>query len=1389
MTSNAAPIHMTIFVVDVEAFGDQQRTDADRVVVHEEMYRVLEETFRACEIPWKDCHSEDRGDGALILVPASVSKNDFVETFPHRLADALARYNEGHDARKRMRLRAALHGGEIIKASRGIVADAVNFTFRLVESPDLKDALRNSPGKLALIVSPYFYTQVVRHSIRANSALYRKVHVSMKETDTDAWIYLPDSPGEPVPSVDDPDTCPYVGLPAFEIEQAKWFFGRTRATSDLVNTMRECLGRGPAILVGASGAGKSSLVRAGLLPALRMGVVPELDLRQWHQVTLTPTVDPCRELAVNLAPLTDADIEVLGQRLVADPVCLVDMLWQMGNARAVIVVDQFEELFTLCSDEVNRHAFVRALSAMSTSTGGRPPAALVLLSIRADFYGHCFGYEDLARILTANQFPLPNMSVNELRQAVEEPAKVARLELQVGLVDVLLRDLGTDNGSTNRLPLLSHALLATWQQRSGHRLTLDGYEATGGIAGAVAHTAEKKYQQFEPFGQRLARQLLLRLIKFGDGADDTRCRVDLAQVVEETGEPQAAKAVLEELAQARLVTLTETRAEITHEVLLRAWPRLHKWIEQDRAGQILRQQLMDAAEAWNNDERHPAMLYRGPRLAAVREWVSSNGPSVHDLSQLAYDFLDAAVRQEKTEECETRRNTRRLHQLLAGVSVLLVLAVTAMVVAVDSSRTSREQRNNAVSQRVGVEVDALRATNPGLAAQLALGAYRVAPTKEARSALLSTFMTPYATTIHGLNLVKSIAFSPDGRTMAAGSADRSVRLWDVSDRHDPKLLSVMNYHGDVVAAVAFSPDGRALVSGGDDGKIRLWDTTDARLPRQLAAFTIHDGHVTALAFSPDGRWLAAGGSQTVQLWTVTDAHQPSRRAMLTGHTAEVAGLAFSPDGRLLASAGHDRTVRLWDVADLDQLKTAAILTDHTDKISAVAFTPDGRTLASSSWDHTVRLWDITVSSPRSIITIGDHAGIVGAIAISGDGHTLATASFDRTVRLWDITNISKPGHVATLTGHGDIVPAVAFTPDGRTLASGSWDYTARLWDLPGPAWTTHASTVQSVAVSAGGHVMASGADDGTVLLQDIDSPRSPVDLAVVTGHAGAVMSIAFSPNGHIMATASLDKTVRLWDVRDPRHPTHLSTLAGHADGILQAAFTPDGRTIATGGRDGTAKLWDVTNLRQPTGLATLTDHKSAITALAFSPDGATMVVGGDDRFVGFWKVADRHQPERVSVALDAVTAVAFSPDSRLMATGSNPRRARLWDVSNPAKPESLVFLDGHVDDVKSVAFSPDSTTLVTASWDRTLRLWDITDHRRPTNVAVLSGHTGPITATAYGSGGHTLVSGSQDRTARLWETDIERVAAEVCAVVTPKITLKEWEEHFADVPFTQPCPR
>ncbi|MFJ9150808.1 helix-turn-helix domain-containing protein [Streptomyces sp. NPDC102270] len=1151
-------------------------------------------------------------------------------------------------------------------------------------------------------------------------------------------------------------SCPYRGLAAFTPRDADWFFGRERATAALVERVYQRVGSGPLLLVAPSGAGKSSLLNAGLVPALRRpGGFPMPGADRWPVITLTPAAHPLDELLERAAKVLGSDMDLTAARLAERPEALLEVVRARSDGgppgpdgrrpppvRPVLLVDQFEELFTLCSDEDERRTFVRVLHALSTG----PEPAVVVLGVRADFSGHCLELPGLAPLFTEGLFVLLPMSVAELRASITRPAELAGVTLEPGLVPLLLRDAGlrhepvgagraTASADTpsGALPLISHALLATWQQREDTTLTVAGYERTGGIQGAVARTAETLFAQLYPAEQKAIRRILSRLVHVSDdGSAVTRRRTGRGALVEQLGDGDAASAALDVFVRARLITVDRDTVEITHEALLHAWPRLRDWIHADRAGLLLHQQLAHAAAEWEREHHDPSALYRGTRLDTVRSWADElDGRS--RLGPREEAFLRASQVEEDSRRLLARRQAWFRQALFVVVAVLLVLAVTAGGLAYQQRSAALAQERVARSQALAVQSTSLAGGQPEASMLLAEEAYRADPTPQARGALLSTQAQAFSARLVGHHgPVNAVAFAPDGRLLATAGSYGTVQLRRTSDHRTIATLTVPGR----VRCVAFSPDGRTLAATSTDGPVRIWDTADHRLRTLLPAAT-NGAH--ALAFDPRGRTLAVGADDgSVQLWDTGGGH--SFEVRLLGHTGRVNSLAYAPDGRILASGGSDRTVRLWGT---DRARQLAVLKGHTDEVLGVAFAPDGRSVASGGVDRTVRLWDVAAHRPTATLT--GHSDDVNAVAYTPDGTMVVTAGGDGTTRLWDVRT-GRPA--AILAGHTDYVMSVAVNSTGTTLATGGFDQSVVLWDLHGPVLTARPFTeVSQAAYSPDGKLLATADADHTVRLWDVARHRL---VATFRGHRESVFSVAFAPAGRTLASAGSDGTVRLWDI--PAHRA-LGTLTGHTGDVFSVAFSPDGRTLASAGADRTVRLWDIATHRQ---LAVLAGHTDYANDVAFSPDGRTLASAGDDLTVRLWDTAGQRLLATLTGHTGAVRGVAFSPDGRTLTSSGNDGTVRLWDVRH-RRP--LASLTGHTGSVRGIAFSPDGRLLASSGSDRTVRLWDVPGRRL---WGTLTGHTNVVWGVTFAPDGRTVASSSNDGTVRLWNLDLGAQLTRIC---------------------------
>lgn len=1219
-------------------------------------------------------------------------------------------------------------------------------------------------------------------------------HLQQEGPDATLVEYDPDQ----APDLPD-ENCPYQGLDAFDEDQADLFFGRERLETAMITVLKN--GRSLAI-VGPSGSGKSSLARAGLMPLLKSGALPGSDT--WHYLPpMMPGRQPLHNLAQILQPEFAPPIWVQGtaQNFLESSQALAELInQQLAGKTAVLFIDQFEEIFTLCTDEAERRAFVNNLINLFQEAGS---GHIVIITLRSDYESRLVRLGEFQAQYEQALVRVPAMNAAELRQAIVKPAEAIGLKFEEGLVEQLIQDV---LGEPAALLLLQFTLLQLWTARERNRLTWAAYNALGGAQQALATTADALFNNLSPAEQNAARRIFLMLAQQNPGAEVTRRRVEREKLHQAVGHPKLVDEVLQKFIDARLIRLTPgenaniDRLEMGHEVLARNWPRLLGWLEEERVARRRRFSLRAMAEQWDATNRDSGALLRGQLLAEARQY--------DDLDELealfvarSLDAQEAEARQKEADRLReleiTRRSARRLRLLVIGLALATIITLAALIFA---NRNATKAENNAVvaitaqetaeagatmavnsqatavaaqataeaaelvaeserdiaqqsaveaaAAQLNAEIEARQAdtlarlaksrelslaalnqldNDPQLALLLSIEAVLLTPEDaqsppEATDALYRSLRASQQDVVLAghTDWVTAVAFSPDGRLIATGSLDNTIKVWDAATG---QLQQDLAAHTAAVNDLTFAPDGRHLASAGDDGLIIIWDMAEGTLFRALEGE--NDGAVKTIAYHPDGNLLAAGYEQgSVRLWQIQPRQSLLRR---TDFSEAVRGIAFNGDGSQFAAGGDDGRVLLYDTESGAPLNSFTPGSDAP-AVFGVAINPINGDLAMAYADNTVKIW----REGEPVRTMAGHSGFVFDVAFSPDGLRLASAGGDGTAKVWD----ANTGHlIVTLNGHDGAVTAVAFDSAGTRLATASQDGTAVIWryqaGLEPRFLSGHSDAVLSLAYNADGRLLASGGADNEAIVWDADSGA---ELAVFTRHDNIVNDVSFHPGSTLLATASEDNNVRLWDIAS----AELQAVLSHEAAVLSVAFNPDGAFLAAGTADGRITLWDTAAVE----VSQILTGEEPVQSLAYHPDGRTLAAAGPTA-VTLWDTAAAQVLTQITGHDGPLNRAAFNPDGTLLVTASDDGTARLWQIPSGT---FLRTFAGHNGAVMDAAFSPDGLMLATAGVDGTTRLWDVETGQL---LRTIHGHTVAVTAVAFSPDGKFLATASLDSTIQL----------------------------------------
>ncbi|MDY7002996.1 MAG: caspase family protein [Cyanobacteriota bacterium] len=1225
--------------------------------------------------------------------------------------------------------------------------------------------------------------------------------------------------------------CPYKGLAAFEFndKDSKYFYGRTTLINLLLEKVRS---RNFLAVVGASGIGKSSLVKAGLLYQLKLGqrlsgsnTWPILIIRPGEhplknlaaafvdyqlQTLLTPTTEATTLEKESLQPYTTTELSLTSQqhpqkkqpqkssipeppppptqetkrprrrspekrksspatppktensdnenleqeikktdpeRIIHLPIEIEELMEQGASGfrqvlqniqapRIVMVVDQFEEVFTLCLDKIERKQFFECLMGAIDSNYQNSNTFLLIITMGAEFLGKCFEqeYSGLARQIQSHLVTVTPMTRLELQQAIAEPVKQVGIEIQPELVEQMI----VDTESNANLPLLQYTLTELWRQRRTEQFTLNQYINLGGVKGCLEKQAYAIYHSLSARERQVAKQIFLKLVQINEDTVVSCKRVLKTNLITPQQSLAVVSKVLKKLAKARLIITTKftnyqnnnqtvTVVELAHNTIIHHWSQLNFWIESNREA-IKQKPGMEAdAQRWLKKNKSDKYLLTGRKLNLAENLLESDADSAF-VSVLAKEFLEKSINRKRFQ------NHFRTRSIIGLILILGWLSGFSFVNWQVAEKDKLNSQLNALSLLAENQFTANQRFDALLTAMKA--GTRLGNTSEVSTDVRMRVLIALGKTVYGVSTrrtlaehtqpVNSISLSKDRKIIASASDDGTIKLWSNSGEE----LATLQGHQGAVYSVDFSPNSKMLASAGDDGTVKLWSQNGTILVTMKG----HKGAVNSVSFSPDGKTIASGGVDgTIKLWNL----QGKLLKSIQAHQDKIYSVSY---GKVLASASEDKTVKLWN----SQGKQLAILEGFQDRVLSVSVSRDGKTIATASWDSTVRVWSI---DGKEIGTLRGHKSPVVSVNFSADGKTIASGSSDGTIKLW--THYGR--EIATLKGHGTLVSSLSLSNDRLTLVSASADNTIKLWNLQEqklPTLKGHTSYITAISFSPDGKAIATGGYDRNVKIWSRDGE----ELASLKGHKRGIHSLSFSPDSQTVASASADGMGIVWNLAGLGN----ATLLGHKDRVYSISYSPDGKMLATASLDGTIKLWNIRGQQ----LLTIPGGISELRSVTFRPDGraiAAVGVGGESQVVlKMWSI-EGEELGRVERLCNVAKRVTFSGNGKIIAVACSDNTVKLLTPEGQA----IATLRGHQGQVNSLSFTPDGKIIASGSDDGTVKIWTLDGEE----LVSLAGIREGVMDVSFSPDGKILGAVGRDRVAILWNFDLDNLLARGCDVV------------------------
>ncbi len=1156
---------------------------------------------------------------------------------------------------------------------------------------------------------------------------------------------------------------PYKGLRAFQEADAKDFYGREKLVTRLVQRMNDPDDYNRFLaLVGPSGSGKSSVIKAGMLPLLRDGAIHNSE--NWFYVEMFPGNNPFEELEAALLRIAiNPPDDMLGE-LMSDENGLTNTVEQLlppgDDTELLLVIDQFEEVFTQLENDSIRDLFLRSIQAAMVSSRSR---LRIIITLRADFYDRPLYFPTFAEMFRQRTEVILPMSREELQRSIVSPAEQVGVTMEQGLVPAILRDIAEQPGA---LPLLQYALTELFDRRSGRILTLSAYRDSGGVLGALARRADELYRRLTEPQQGAAKQLFLRMVTLGEGSEDTRRRVRQNELMTLL-DPDLLNPVINIFGQFRLLTFDrdpstrESTVEVAHEALIQRWELLQEWLDENRENIRIQRRLTNATADWLEANQETSYLARGSRLTQFEVWIDQSDLA---LSEAELEFLSASIddRERVLEEEKLRQQQelelqkRAARRLLYLVGVLVVAFIVALglsafalnqqaeaeiaratsdanaILAQQQAEIAEENATVARSLELVAGARDIQTDNPNLALLLAIEANNIEmPPEEAQNILAEVGYAPgpIKRLFGHADEVNTVIFSPDGTQVVTGSSDNNLIVWDIETGAQ---VSILTGHENPIMSVEFSPDGTRLLTGSQKSELLIWDVATGNIVQDIEDVR---GRVLDAVWLPNGLQIASVSSnRRVVIWDLVTGLEVMR---LEGHTDNVTGLAVSPDGTTLYSSSEDETIIQWDLINGFPARRYR---GHEATVTDITLSSDGTHMYTSSLDQSVIIWDLV--SGLIIGRLQGHEAGVLTVAVSPDDTRLVSGSADQTLKLWNLTTGQL---LNTLYGHTDRIRAVAISPDGQTTVSASSDTSIFVWDIIVgniiDNYRVDDETLWSVDIHPDGNraLVTTGFPDNALVEYDLETG---VILQSITGHTGTVSDVIYNLDGTRALSSSSDQTTILWNVLTGEA---LMQFVGHTEWVWSAVFNVDETKILTGSSDQTMILWDTQTgeiIQRFAG-----EHTNGIHTVYITADDTRVLSGSGDGTIVVWNAESGDPLRTFDQHNGSIRHITMNADETLVLSTSTDNNILLWNIETG---DVVSTLRGHTGTVEKAVFLFDGQYVLSGGLDKTLILWD-PNTEKP--VRIFRGHEERVWDFAVTQDGVNILSTTRAGHMILWNVD------------------------------------